>query len=319
MKLAMTGLAVGVLAVGIGAAMQWRDLRNEQAQGAELRERVSALEEAQLAIATRPPPATLPVAGVPHPAPAAAPTATTAELGPDAQPAAPSAAQAPTTMAQAVLSDPRVLEMTRSMLRTMLPQQYPDIAKDLNLSAAEVEKLFDTLARQQMELGTGGALDLFAGGELSPAAIEATQRKMQQQQKANDAELAAVLGTKYPAWQDYQGTSAARQQVDQLQAALDADNRLSEAARKSVITALAGEGGRIPRNEREVMPQGRNTQEILENQIKYTTEVNQRRIAAASPLLTTAQRDTYRRLLEQQTNMATMMLRSMGAPAGGTP
>jgi hypothetical protein len=319
-KLAATGLAVGVVAVGLAAAMQWRDLRGEQAQGAQLRERVSALEAAQLAAAGNPPPATLPVAGMPQPAPAAVPVASTAGPAPDPQPSASAAsgAQPPTTMAQA-LSDPRTLEMTRAVMRNMLPQQYPDIAKDLNLSATEVEKLFDTLARQQMDAGTGGALDLFAGGELNAAAIQEAQRKMQQQQKAHDAELAALLGSRYPLWQDYQGTASARSQVDQLQAALGPDNRLSDAARKSVITALAVEEGRIQRDEREVMLQGRNTQEFFENQINRATELNQRRIAAASPLLTVAQRDTYRRMLEQQTSMAAMMLRSMSAPAGSTP
>lgn len=323
MKTLAAVLAVGVLATGVIAVRQWQNLNEERAHGAQLQQRVTALEAAQLAAATNSPPATLPLAGVPQPAPAAVPAALpaapAAAPGPETQPVAPSATKAPATMAQAVLADPRTLEMTRSMLRMLLPQQYPDIARDLNLSAAEVEKLFDTLTRQQMDLGTGGALDLFAGGEINPAAIQETQRKMQQQQKAHDAELAAMLGSKYPLWQDYQGTAAARQQVDQLQAALGADDRLTDAARKSVIAALAVEEGRSQREERDAMLQGRTTQEILENQIKRTTEVNQRRIAAASPLLTAAQRDTYRRLLDQQTSMAAMMLRSMGAPAGSTP
>jgi hypothetical protein len=309
-------LTIGVLATGVVAVRQWQSLNEELAQGAQLRERVTALEAAQLAATTTAPPTPLPVAPVPQPAPATVPTTAAANPPPDA---ASAPAKAPATLAQAVLANPQAMEMTRSMMRMMLPQQYPDIARDLNLSAAEVEKLFDTLARQQMDLGMG-SMDLFAGGELDPAAMQQMERKMEQQQKANDAELAAQLGSKFPQWQEYQGTVAARQQVEQLQAALDADNRLSEAGRKSVIAALAVEEGRIDRAEHDaLMPEGRTTQEILENQIKRTTEDNQRRIAAASPHLTVAQRDTYRRLLEQQTNMAAMMLRSMGAPAGAKP
>jgi hypothetical protein len=170
-----------------------------------------------------------------------------------------------------------------------------------------------------MDLGMG-SMDLFTGGELEPAAMQEMERKMKQQQKANDAELAAQLGSKYPQWQDYQGTVAARQQVEQLQAALDADNRLSEAGRKSVIAALAVEEGRIERAGHDALAlEGRTTQEILENQIKRTTEDNQRRLATASPHLTVAQRDTYRRLLEQQTNMGAVVLRSVLAPAGAKP
>jgi hypothetical protein len=308
-------LTIGVLATGVVAVRQWQSLNEELAQGAQLRERVTALEAAQLAATTTAPPMPLPVAVVP-PGPATVPTTAAANALPGA---APAPAKAPATLAQAVLANPQAMEMTRSMMRMMLPQQYPDIARDLNLSAAEVEKLFDTIARQQMNLGMG-SMDLFTGGQLDPAALQEMQRKMQQQQKADDAELAAMLGSKYSQWQDYQGTAAARQQVEQLQAALDADNRLSEAGRKSVIAALAIEEGRAQREEKDTMQlEGRTTQEILENQLKRTVEVNQRRLQAASPHLTVAQRDAYRRLLEQQTNMANMVLRSMSAPAGGKP
>jgi hypothetical protein len=317
-KLAVLILAVGVLAVGILAARQWQSLDEERERGTQLRERVTALEAAQLAAAAASPlpsSAILPVGAPLQPKPTDA-MATAASAA--SQVAAPAAANAPVTLAEAVLS-PQNLEMTRSMMRMMLPQQYPDIARDLNLSAAEVEKLFDTIARQQMNLGMG-SMDLFTGGQLDPAALQEMQRKMQQQQKADDAELAAMLGSKYSQWQDYQGTAAARQQVEQLQAALDADNRLSEAGRKSVIAALAIEEGRAQREEKDTMQlEGRTTQEILENQLKRTVEVNQRRLQAASPHLTVAQRDAYRRLLEQQTNMANMVLRSMSAPAGGKP
>jgi len=312
-------LAAGVVATGIFAGKVWQDFRGEQAQGAQLRERISALEAAQLAAAAAPPsaPATLPADAALQPMSTVAPTP-----GPSSQPAASSTAKAPAnaaTMAQAMLSDPQTMEMTRSMMRMLLPQQYPDIAKDMSMSAAEVEKLFDTLARQQMDLGIGST-ELFAGGQMDPAAMEQIERKVQQQQKAHDAELATLLGSKYPQWQDYQGTAAARQLVEQLQAALDADNKLGESARKSLIAALAIEQGRITREERDdPTPSGSNMQEMLANQLKRSTELNQRRIQVASPHLTVAQRDTYKRLLEQQDSMTSMMMRSLLAPAGAKP
>jgi hypothetical protein len=318
-KLAAGILVAGVLAVGTLAVRQWQSLHAESELGAQLRDRVTALEATQLAAATASPqPAMLPVAATLQSVTASAPGAVPAAPG-TAQPAAPPAANAPVNMVEAALADPANLEMTRNMMRMMMPQQYPDLARDLNLSPAEVEKLFDTLARQQMDLGMG-SMDMFTGRELSPAAMQEMERKMQQQQKANDAELSAMLGSKYQQWLDYQGTAAARQQVEQLQAVLDTDNRLSEAGRKSVIAALAIEESRIDREERSA-PQlgGGTTQEVLENQLKRAVDGNQRRLAAASPHLTVAQRDAYRRLLEQQTNMATMMMRSMTAPAGAKP
>lgn len=321
-RLAVTGLAAGVLGVGLAAGMQWRDLRSELAQGAQLRERVGALEEAQLAAAAASPPSTpsiLPVVAAPQPAGTAAAAPAAPATSPPAASAAPAAAK-PLTTAEAVLANPQVMEMTRSMLRQLLPQQYPDIATEMNMSAAEVEKLFDTLARQQMDFDMSGSMAMFMGGQLDPAAVQDMERKMQQQQKAHEAELAAQLGSKYAQWQDYQGTAAARQQVDRLQAVLDAENRLSEAGRKSVIAALAVEEARFTRQQREEpMAGGRNMQEMLQKELERTTEYNQRRIQAASPHLTVAQRDAYKRLLDQQTSMANMMMRSMAAPAGAQP
>jgi hypothetical protein len=316
-KFAAGVLAIATLAVGILAVRQWQSLNQERESGMQLRERVSALEAAQAVAATSPPPspAILPT-GVPAQSQAVATPPATAGAAQTA--GAPTAAK-PTGTPALGLASPQNMEMVRSMMRMLLPQQYPDIATDLNLSAAEVEKLFDTLARQQMDLGMG-SMDVFSGGKLDPAVMQDMQRKMQQQMKANDAELAAMLGSKYPQWQDYQGTVAARRQVEQLQAALEADNRLSEAGRKTVTAALAVEEGRIAREEKDTaQPAGTTTQEVLENQLKHTTEMNQRRIAAASAHLTVAQRDTYRRLLEQQTSMAATMLRSMSAPTGDRP
>ena len=112
MKILAAILAVGVLATGVVAVRQWQGLDEQRAQGAQLRERISALETAQAAAVASPPPAAaiLPVAApapsaLPAPPPAATGAAPTANATPPAK--------APATLAQALVN-PQNMEMVRT-------------------------------------------------------------------------------------------------------------------------------------------------------------------------------------------------------------
>jgi hypothetical protein len=149
---------------------------------------------------------------------------------------------------------------------------------------------------------------------------------MMEQQQASEAELQAMLGGRYPKWELYQGTIAARQQVTQLRAMLGSgDNALDEAHAKPLVAALGAETARINQGMRETMRTTTSgSQNVLEEQLRYSAAQNDRLISVASPHLTGPQLDQYKRMLEQQEKLTRMMLGTMSGQGatrgqGGAP
>jgi hypothetical protein len=211
--------------------------------------------------------------------------------------------------------------LLKSQLRAMLPRQYPDLAKELGLTPAETEKFFDMLVKHQMST-TGSALNLLGGnGSQDAAAMQDARRKVQEQQTANQAELATMLGDKLPKYQEYQRTLPMRQQVSQLQAALGTgNNALSDTQSKQLITALSAEQSRIQQDRRNAPRQPQqaaaNPQAAIEQQLQRAAEENRRMVDAARSSLNPQQLENYQQLLEQQQNMQRTLLRGIGSQLG---
>ncbi len=72
-----------------------------------------------------------------------------------------------------------------------------------------MDKFYVLLGKQAAD-SVGDAMGLLGGG--SGAAAQEAGRKMVEKQLANDKAMAALLGGRYPQWEEYQGTMAARQQ-----------------------------------------------------------------------------------------------------------
>jgi hypothetical protein len=219
-----------------------------------------------------------------------------------------------TAMVREMIASPEGREMTRSQLRMVLPVQYPDLGKALGLSPEEVEKFYDLLASQQMDLAVD-QIDLLGGGAPDPADFQEAQRRSQAKQQANEAELSAMLGNKYPQWQEYQSTLTVRQQVSQLQAALSpAGSSLNDAQRQQLITALAAEQKRITQeNNSSPATPGRTQQEMMEQELQRLAETNRRLVDAASGHLNSQQLESYRRMLEQRERLQRTVMGAMGA------
>lgn len=311
-------LAATVLVTSIVAAYLWLELRTEREQNRELAARVAALESAQLAQASMPrplEPLAPPVAAVTGPQAAAGQTvpASAAEPAAREQPDRRGANPLIAGLREAV-SSPEGREFARSMMRGMLPRQYPDLARELDLTQQEAEQFFDLLAKHQDALGVD-SMGLLAGGVQDPAARQEMQRRLVEKQQANEAELAAMLGSRYPKWQEYQSTAVARREVNELRAALSSSNPLSEAQSKALITALAAEQARIQQEERNwAASAGRDSANMIEEQLQRVTEGNRRLFDVAAAHLDSVQLDLYRRQREEVTNMALGMMRAIGAP-----
>lgn len=180
--------------------------------------------------------------------------------------------------------------MTRTMLRATLTQMYPDLDQELGLQPDELDKFLDLLASQRL------------GGSVGP-----------DKSKADEQAIAAMLGNRYPQWQDYQQTLPGRVQVSQLRGQLAASgSALSNAQAQPLMAALNAEQKRIT-EESLKNPQPRTTspQELLERELQRATENNHRMVEAATPYLNAQQLDSYRQMLERQVELSRGMIRSI--------
>jgi hypothetical protein len=287
MKKLVALLAIALIAVGAGTIYLWRQLDTERTANADLQARMKAMETAQQSFAA---------VFAARSQPATSTTDPQAAAGP-ADPARQAAARRPMeaiiSRARENLATPAGQQAITGMVRAMLPRALPDLAKELNLSPAEAEQLMELLAKQQ-----NAQLGQLAGG----GSVQDMIGNSEQIRQANEAQIAAQLGSKYPQWQEYQATLPMRQQVNQLQTTLSASgNQLSDSQTKPLIAALSAEQKRITEDSRNVTAApGATPQERREQRQQRTTESNRRMVAAASPYMNAQQLDTYKASLERQ-------------------
>ena len=318
MKKLVMFLAAALLGVGIVAGYLWQQLDGSRGQVADLQGRLQKAEAAQQASAAA-------LAAERQQAAAAAAAASSGAASSSA--AAPGAARQAAAArpggllegAKQIMSSAAGRSLVQPALRGMIAQRFKDVGKELHLSKEEEDKLIDTIARQQMDL-SAASMDLLTGDNSDPDARRELERKTQDMQRADDAELSSMLGSKYPQFQEFESTMAARQQVDQLKAVLTANGAdnggaLGDAQSKSLVTALAAEQKRITDEAKaNPVPAGNSRQEAIDLQLQRTTEANSRMVNTASAYLNSQQLDSYKKMLDQQTELLRKVL---GAVAGG--
>jgi hypothetical protein len=185
-----------------------------------------------------------------------------------------------------------------SQYRALLPMQYPDIDKELNLSTQELSQLFDLMSQQAMRRRSGSSPPL-AGQD----ALQAYTRQMQE----NEAEVASLLGSKYPRWQAYNKELPMRQQMRDLTAALDAQGlQLREGQSAPLLAELIAV-------QEQMELYSTPTSQPYGPQLapRYTEESTQRFVAAASPYLTPQQLTAYQQLLNRLASSERRSLRTM--------
>jgi hypothetical protein len=139
---------------------------------------------------------------------------------------------------RARLADPAQREAMRTEHRASLEQLYLDIEEVLNLDSTTHEALMELLTDQYME--SLGAMF----GEHRPEALFATQRLLEAENRKLD-QLRAVLGDDgLERYQEYTATVHERRQVREVDAYLDATNRLS-AEQKDRLVKLFREKNQV--------------------------------------------------------------------------
>jgi hypothetical protein len=304
------------LITGIVSVSLWRELRTERQANKELRTQFNAarLPSSAPAIAA-------PVAA--NVAPTA--TATAAVEAPvcksdsppkPTQTAAANSLQNSLNMQNELMKDPEYRKLRLAQTRLSIERNYSGLAEELGLSDKEADKLFDLLAEHQ--IATSAELQLLAAnGNQDQAALEERSRRQQALRREQEEALRAMLGGKYPQYQDYQQTLPARQRVTSMGSQLaQAGLPLSVAQTKSLTTAMVAEQQRQMQEARTTPPtvpvnptDPDARAKMMEEMFKRSEDNNRRLVEAAAPHMNAAQLAAYRSQIEQQAAMNRISLK----------
>jgi hypothetical protein len=264
MKKFVTVLAVVWLSAIVITTSLWRQLHKLRGENAALQAHVTALISRKSVATTRTPQ----VSAVEAPVTSAAP-------------APPSALEH---------AEPRSddQDFSHTMLRASFPQQYPDLAKELDLTPDELDKL-EALVIHQLTSRTFG------------------------QSPAEKADMVQFFGEKYPQWQTYQDTLPGRRQVSSLRGELAArGSTLSDEQARPLMAALNAELKRADLNTPiPALPPPTTIQETRDRDLQGMAEVSSRLVKAATPYLNAQQLDSYRLMLNEGMHMRRMTMDAM--------
>ncbi len=219
---------------------------------------------------------------------------------------------------QVLMNDPEYREAMRMQHRMGLLQSHPDLARELGISTAQANQLLDLLAEQQLQ-SMQNMRPFTAGAGADPTAMAEMQRKAEERNRANQAEIAQVIGDDgLQRWQDYQNTMGSRYRVRQLSSAFEAAGiPLREDQQQPLRQALA-EHERQMRLESQTyatqtsQPNSMTPEERLksrEEQLDRLAQTYERARNSVSGILSAEQMETYERLHQQELTLQRAQLR----------
>lgn len=140
---------------------------------------------------------------------------------------------------QALLRDPEYREAMLAQQKMGLKQSNPYLRRDLDLTPEQADRLFNTLAEQQMRSMENNSPMVWSE-QPDPAKMQEFQRKMMEQQSANETEVKRALGdAKYREYQEYQALSGVRWEADRVRSSLaNAGVPLDESLAKPLLKTL---------------------------------------------------------------------------------
>jgi hypothetical protein len=309
-------LAATTVIAGIMSVYFWQQLRVERERTGILQQRVSQLELAQARpVQAAAPPLAMQLVGKPTEEPATV----AAGAGPEAS--VRGRAAAVREGIRGLLQDPEFRDGMTAGLRTALAQAYPDLAKELNLTPEQANRLLDLISKYRLSsLG-----NVLGGGAADAAGRQNLQAAVQENERKRDAEISAMLGdAKYQQWKEYEGSLDARQQVTRLRQTVDTSGQpLSQQQERQLITALAAEQRRQT-EQAQVLAQpagasaARDPLAMMEENARRAEENNRRNVEVASSYLNPQQLEAYRNQQSSGQRMTSALLRAQRARAGAT-
>jgi len=349
MSKAVIVLTIATVASASASTYLWRELGSEREQSATLQTRVAELEREMAQRPAAPPQADRELTEpAPEVTPAAVKTASAAppaaQLGviqgtanagfvgaqrlgvadPDMRRRMKEAQEQQARM----LKDPEYRELMRAQQKLGMMRMYSDLEPMLGLTKEESERLLDVLAEQSIrgmeQPPPFGPMD---GTQPTEAEIRERQRAFEEQHRRNEQEIAAVLGSRYSDWQEYQKNGWSRSQVTQLRQTLSStDEPLRQDQIKPLVNAIAreqqqmmaapmrmGPGIRTASGAMQMDPQ---TQaRMAEEWLERTAQSHERIRNAVSGLLTPAQFEQLQRQQEQELKMQELSVKQQRARA----
>lgn len=327
-------LTIATVASAGASTYFWQELRTEREQTATLQSRIAQLEhDRETAAAAMP---------APEPEPVEEPAAPPAAVTTPAKPAARVATNAVAAngliafgggnvdpkmrerMFQArqdqmrMLQDPEYRELMREQQKHGLRQHYNDLDVLLGLSDEQAEQLLDVLAEQSIR--GMEQQPPFMGEQPTEDEMRAYRSKMEDARRKSESEIAAVLGSRYSEWQQYQQSGWARSQVSRLRQTLATGNEpLRQDQIKPLVEAIAREQKQAlntvrptaPSPRPDAMEQARMAEEWLER----TAQSHERIRASVSGLLSPSQYQQLERQQQQELKMQELGVRQQRARA----
>jgi len=207
---------------------------------------------------------------------------------------------------QRMLKNPEYRELLRARQRFSMAPMYADLPELLQISPQQADRLLDLLAdqqvRQQIEMG-----DFTAGAPPDEATVRRQSDRMQQLQRTNEAEIAALLGDeKLTEWQAYQRSPMARFLLQRLRQSLPADSALRPEQLRPLIAAITQEQeqmwSQMMSEDRPMPNEPAGDQWAERSQQRYQEQLvatNERILAATSSILSAPQQQQLQALLQQ--------------------
>lgn len=221
------------------------------------------------------------------------------------------------------MKDPEYQKARLATTRISLQQSNPDLAGELGLTPEEATRLFDLLAESQIQTNSISAeiASLRANGADRDTAMEAVNRRQQEQIRARDQQLEEMLGSgRFAQWQEYETMRPVRQQVMQWGRSLEGMGMpLTAEQTRPLVAAFAAEQRRqIGEYQRLRGTNGPITEaeqrRLAGEQARLQAETSQRVIDAAGSHLSPQQREALQELLAQR--MAQPLALPSALPAG---
>jgi hypothetical protein len=121
-----------------------------------------------------------------------------------------------------LMRDPEYREAMRAQQKMNLVRSNPNLARDLDMTAEQLDRLYDVLAEQSLRaMENNGPLWSVDSQQPDAAKMLEFQRKATEQQRTNETELRRALGDgKYREWQEYQSMAGVRWEADRVRTSL---------------------------------------------------------------------------------------------------
>ena len=202
-----------------------------------------------------------------------------------------------------LLQNPEYRDLLRAQQRVSLHHSHSDLAALLQISKEQADQLLDLLAEQQLrEQAAGRAMP---SDRADPEAMQQYIQKVHERQRANEAEIAAVLGPqKFQEWKDYEQNAMARFQVQRLQQMLPPDARLQPDQRRLLVSAIGHEQRQLHEERARQIPDGVPDEawqrRMQETQAKQMASMHQRLLDRTTSILSPTQLQQFESLLKQE-------------------